>query len=59
MDQIESRKDEHVRIALEENVEASYNYWDDVERIIRSEKSITFEDAYRKAKKNKPYEQDL
>jgi isopentenyl-diphosphate delta-isomerase len=30
MDQIESRKDEHVRIALEENVEASYNYWDDV-----------------------------
>jgi len=30
MDQIESRKDEHVRIALEEDVRASYNFWDDV-----------------------------
>jgi len=30
MDQIESRKDEHVRIALEKNVAASHNYWDDV-----------------------------
>jgi len=30
MDQIESRKDEHVRIALEKDVAASHNYWDDV-----------------------------
>jgi isopentenyl-diphosphate delta-isomerase len=30
MDQIESRKDEHVRIALEKDVASSYNYWDDV-----------------------------
>jgi isopentenyl-diphosphate delta-isomerase len=30
MNQIESRKDEHVRIALEKDVSASYNYWDDV-----------------------------
>lgn len=30
MDQIESRKDEHVRIALEQNVASSVNYWDDV-----------------------------
>jgi isopentenyl-diphosphate delta-isomerase len=30
MDQIESRKDEHVRIALEKEVSSSYNYWDDV-----------------------------
>lgn len=30
MNKIESRKDEHVRIALEKNVSASYNYWDDI-----------------------------
>lgn len=30
MNQIESRKDEHVRIALEKDVSASHNYWDDV-----------------------------
>lgn len=30
MDQIESRKDEHVRIALEKDVASSQNYWDDV-----------------------------
>jgi len=30
MNQIESRKDEHVRIALEKNVNASHNYWDDI-----------------------------
>jgi len=30
MNQIESRKDEHVRLALDKNVSASYNYWDDV-----------------------------
>jgi isopentenyl-diphosphate delta-isomerase len=30
MNTTESRKDEHVRIAIEENVKSSYNYWDDV-----------------------------
>mgnify|MGYP006292560139 FL=1 len=30
MNKIESRKDEHVRIALEKDVSSSYNYWDDV-----------------------------
>lgn len=30
MNQIESRKDEHVRIALEKDVASSHNYWDDV-----------------------------
>jgi len=33
MYQIESRKDEHVRIALEKNVSAHHNYWDDIELI--------------------------
>ncbi|MFH1013475.1 MAG: type 2 isopentenyl-diphosphate Delta-isomerase [Thermoplasmatota archaeon] len=31
MDKIESRKDEHVRIALEKNVSSIHNYWDDIE----------------------------
>lgn len=30
MNEIESRKDEHVRLALEKNVAASFNYWDNV-----------------------------
>ena len=30
MNQTESRKDEHVRICIEENVKGSHNYWDDV-----------------------------
>ena len=30
MNQTESRKDEHVRISIEENVSGSHNYWDDV-----------------------------
>jgi len=30
MSQIENRKDDHVRIALEQNVAADHNYWDDV-----------------------------
>ena len=30
MNQTESRKDEHVRISIEENVLTSHNYWDDV-----------------------------
>lgn len=30
MDEIESRKDEHVRISLEKNVASSYNFWDDI-----------------------------
>lgn len=30
MNKIESRKDEHVRLALEKNVSASHNYWDDI-----------------------------
>jgi len=33
MNQIESRKDEHVRIALEKDVAATHNYWDDVSLI--------------------------
>jgi len=33
MNKIESRKDEHVRLALEKNVTASYNYWDDISLI--------------------------
>ncbi len=31
MNKIESRKDEHVQIALEKNVTSIHNYWDDVE----------------------------
>ena len=30
MNQTESRKDEHVRISIEEDVSCSHNYWDDV-----------------------------
>lgn len=30
MNQTESRKDEHVRISIEENVNYSHNYWDDI-----------------------------
>ncbi len=30
MNEIESRKDEHVRLALDKNVSASHNYWDDI-----------------------------
>jgi len=30
MNQTESRKDEHVRISIEEDVSSSHNYWDDV-----------------------------
>ncbi len=33
MNQIESRKDEHVRISLEKNVAADHNCWDDVQLI--------------------------
>jgi len=33
MNQTESRKDEHVRIAIEENVSTSHNEWDDVKLI--------------------------
>ena len=33
MNQTEIRKDEHVRISLEENVSAHHNYWDDVKLI--------------------------
>jgi len=33
MNQTESRKDEHIKIALDENVAASHNYWDDVKLI--------------------------
>ena len=36
MNKIESRKDEHVRLALEKNVSASYNYWDDISLIHNS-----------------------
>jgi len=30
MNQTESRKDEHVRISIEEDVSCSHNYWDDI-----------------------------
>jgi len=30
MNKIESRKDEHVRVSLEKDVAADYNYWDDI-----------------------------
>jgi isopentenyl-diphosphate delta-isomerase len=33
MNQTEMRKDDHVRISLEENVAAHHNYWDDVKLI--------------------------
>ncbi len=33
MNKIESRKDEHVKISLEEDVAAHHNYWDDVKLI--------------------------
>ena len=33
MNQTEIRKDEHVRISLEENVSSHHNYWDDVKLI--------------------------
>jgi len=33
MNQTEVRKDEHVRISLEENVAAHHNYWDDIKLI--------------------------
>lgn len=33
MNQTESRKDEHVRVSLEENVSAHHNYWDDIKLI--------------------------
>src|SRR4030042_2225313 len=33
MNQIENRKDEHVRISLEEDVSAHHNYWDDIKLI--------------------------
>lgn len=31
MDMIENRKDEHVRITLEENVNSDHNHWDDID----------------------------
>ena len=33
MNQTEIRKDEHVRVSLEENVAAHHNYWDDVKLV--------------------------
>ena len=33
MSKTESRKDDHVRISLEEDVSSSYNYWDDIRLI--------------------------
>ena len=33
MNQIENRKDEHVRISLEKNISSHHNYWDDIKLI--------------------------
>jgi len=33
MNQTESRKDDHVRISLEEDISSPYNYWDDIRLI--------------------------
>ena len=33
MNLIESRKDEHIKISIEKNVSADYNYWDDIRLI--------------------------
>ena len=44
MNQIENRKDEHVKISLKENVSASHNYWDDVILIHNAFPEINFED---------------
>ena len=33
MNQIENRKDQHVRISLEKNVSSHHNYWDDIKLI--------------------------
>ena len=33
MNRTESRKDEHVRISIEENVSTNHNYWDDVKLV--------------------------
>lgn len=44
MNQIESRKDEHVRISLEEDVSSGYNYWDDVILIHNALPEINKED---------------
>ena len=33
MNQTERRKDDHVRISIQENVSSTYNYWDDVKLI--------------------------
>ena len=33
MNKTESRKDEHVRVSLEQKVTSEYNYWDDIELI--------------------------
>jgi isopentenyl-diphosphate delta-isomerase len=50
MNQTESRKDEHVRISLEENVSAEHNYWDDVKLIHNALPEINKNDVNLKTK---------
>jgi isopentenyl-diphosphate Delta-isomerase len=44
MDLIENRKDEHVRIALEENVNAKHNHWDDIDLIHNALPEINYDE---------------
>ena len=41
MNQIENRKDQHVRISLEKNVSSDRNYWDDIKLIHNALPEIT------------------
>ena len=44
MNQIENRKDEHVKISLEKDVSTSHNYWDDVILIHNALPEVDFDD---------------
>ncbi|RLF41761.1 MAG: type 2 isopentenyl-diphosphate Delta-isomerase [Thermoplasmata archaeon] len=44
MNQIENRKDEHVRISLEKDVSTNHNYWDDVILIHNALPELNFEE---------------
>jgi isopentenyl-diphosphate Delta-isomerase len=44
MNKTESRKDEHVQVALKKNVSSDYNYWDDVKLVHNALPEINKED---------------
>jgi isopentenyl-diphosphate Delta-isomerase len=44
MNKTESRKDEHVQVALEKNVSSDYNYWDDIKLVHNALPEINKED---------------